>query len=253
VIETLELEVKLWEDDKERAGVFAQIGRVYGQELGDAERAMQYYESALTVDPECLPANQAVFEHFFDQGAWDKAQPIATSLAQKAMRDGDPTTRSDFYRKRGVVARMTGDPRAAAESFIVALEIRPVNGDALDALGALARERPDVWDFDATYRELEKVYKKREDAGPLRARPRRARGDPRARRRSRSSRAALSPGARPRARRLHRAVRARHVPRRHAALAPGARRDQAVRRGPRRLAGGSDLGADAAGRDPRRR
>jgi len=170
VIETLELEVKLWQDDKERAGVFAQIGGIYGKQLGDGGRAMQYYESALAVDPDCLPANQAVFEHFFDQGAWDKAQPIANSLAQKAMRDGDPTTRSEFYRKRGVVARMTADPRAAAESFIVALEIRPGNADALDDLGALARERPDVWDFDATYRELDKVYKKRDDAGALLAR-----------------------------------------------------------------------------------
>jgi len=170
VIETLELEVKLWQDDKERAGVFAQIGRIYDHQLGEADLAMQYYESALAVDPDCLPANQAVFEHFFDQGAWDKAQPIASSLAQKAMRDGDPSTRSDFYRKRGVVARMTGDPRAAAESFIVALEIKPANSDALDDLGALARERPDVWEFDATYRELEKVYKKRDDAGPLLAR-----------------------------------------------------------------------------------
>jgi tetratricopeptide (TPR) repeat protein len=170
VIETLELEVKLWQDDKERAGVFAQIGQVYDQQLGDAERAMTYYESALSVDPDCLPANQAMFEHFFDQGAWDKAQPIATALAQKAMRDGDPSTRSDFYRKRGVVARMTGDPRASAESFIVALEIKPLNGDALDDLGQLARERPDVWDFEATYRELEKVYKRRDDAGALLAR-----------------------------------------------------------------------------------
>ena len=170
VIETLELEVKLWQDDNERAGVFAQIGRIHDKQLGDPARAMQYYESALAVDPDCLPANQAVFEHFFDQGAWAKAQPIADALAQKAMRDGDPTTRSDFYRKRGVVARMTGDPRAAAESFIVALEIRPVNGDALDDLGALARERPDVWDFDTTFRELEKVYKRRDDAEPLLAR-----------------------------------------------------------------------------------
>jgi len=170
VIETLELEVKLWQDDKERAGVFAQIGRIYDKQLGDGDRAMQYYESALAVDPECMPANQAVFEHFFDLGAWDKAQPIASALAQKTMRDGDPTTRSDFYRKRGVVARMTGDPRAAAESFIVALEIRPSNNDALDDLGALARERPDAWDFDSTLRELEKVYKRRDDAGPLLAR-----------------------------------------------------------------------------------
>ncbi len=170
VIETLELEVKLWQDDKERAGVFAQIGSVYDKQLGDAERALRFYETALEVDPECLPANQALFEHHFAGHAWDKAQPIADALAQKSMREGDPTTRSDFYRKRGIVARMTGDPRAAAESMIVALEIKPTSAAALDDLGALVRERPDAWDFETAYRELEKVYKKREDVGPLLAR-----------------------------------------------------------------------------------
>ena len=170
VIETLELEVKLWTDDKERAGVFAQIGRIHEKQLGDAERAMHYYDTALSVDPDCLLANQALFEHFFDRGEWDKALPIANALAQKAMREGDPTTRSDFYRQRGVVARMAGDPKAAADSFVIALEIKPTNTEALDDLGALAREQPDVWDFEATYRELEKVYKKRDDAGPLLAR-----------------------------------------------------------------------------------
>ncbi|HUS29500.1 MAG TPA: tetratricopeptide repeat protein [Kofleriaceae bacterium] len=170
VIETLELEVKLWSDDKERAGVFAQIGRIYAQQLNDPDRAMQYYDSALAVDPDCLPANQALFEHYFERGEWDKAMPIATSLAQKAMRDGDPGTRSEFYRKRGVVARMAGDLKSAADSFVVALEIKPLNTAALDDLGSLARDQPDAWDFDATYKELEKVYKKRDDAGPLFAR-----------------------------------------------------------------------------------
>ena len=170
VIETLELEVKLWQDDKERAGVFAQIGRIYEKQLGDSERAINYYESALEIDADCLPANQSLFDHFFEQGAWGRAQEIANALAQKAMRDGDPAQRSDFYRKRGVVARNTGDPRAAAESFIVALEIKPTNTTALDDLGVLAREVPDVWDFETTYRELDKLYKKRDDANALLAR-----------------------------------------------------------------------------------
>ncbi|HEU0029699.1 MAG TPA: tetratricopeptide repeat protein [Kofleriaceae bacterium] len=170
VIETLELEVKLWADDKERAGVFAQIGRIYEKQLGDVERAMQFYDSALAVDAECLPANQALFDHYFDKGEWQKAHPIATGLAQKAMRDGDPIQRSEFFRKRGVVAKMTGDPRGAADSIVYALEIRPTNVTALDDLGALAREWPDAWDFDATYRELDKLYKKRDDANPLLAR-----------------------------------------------------------------------------------
>jgi tetratricopeptide (TPR) repeat protein len=173
VIETLELEVKLWQDDKERAGVFAQIGRIYEKQLGDIEHAMTFYDSALTVDPDCLPANQALFDHHFDHGEWDKAQPIGAALAEKAMREGDPSTRSEFFRKRGVVARMTGDPHGAADSIVYALEIRPTNATALDDLGSLAREQPDVWDFEATYRELDKLYKKRDDAARCRARPRR--------------------------------------------------------------------------------
>ncbi len=170
VIQTLELEVKLWQDDKERAGVFAQIGRIYEQRLNEAGRAMHYYESALAVDPECLPANQALFEHFFDAKQWAKALPLAQALAVKAMRDGDPNTRSEFYRRRGVVQRETGDARGAAESLIVALEIKPTHLEALDALIELQRARPDAWDFESVYRELDKLYKKRDDAGPLLAR-----------------------------------------------------------------------------------
>ncbi len=172
VIQTLELEVKLWQDDKERAGVFAQIGRIYEQRLGQPDRAMHYYESALAVDPECLPANQSLFEHHFAAGDWARAQPLAVALAQKAMRDGDPHTRAEFYRKRGVVAMMSKDPRGAAESLIIALEIKPDHIDALDALGDLAKRHADAYDFEATYRELDKIYKKRDGGGPLLARVR---------------------------------------------------------------------------------
>jgi tetratricopeptide (TPR) repeat protein len=170
VIQTLELEVKLWQDDKERAGVFAQIGRIYADRLGQPERALHYFESALAVDPECLPANRALFDQYYRAGDWSRAQPLAQALAQKAMREGDPTQRSDFYLKRGIVSRMTGDMRAAAESIIIALEIKPVNLDALDALGDLAKVEPNAYDFPATYRELEKIYRKRDDSEPYMAR-----------------------------------------------------------------------------------
>jgi tetratricopeptide (TPR) repeat protein len=170
VIQTLELEVKLWQDDKERAGVFAQIGQIYGDHLGDAERALHYYESALAVDPECLPANRALFELHFNRGDWARAAPLAQALAQKAMREGDPADRSEFYRKRGIVTWHVGDARAAADSLIIALEIRPENLGALDELGRLGRAEPDCYDFATTYRELEKVYRKRDNSDALLAR-----------------------------------------------------------------------------------
>ncbi|MBP6628718.1 MAG: tetratricopeptide repeat protein [Kofleriaceae bacterium] len=170
VIETLEIEVKLWQEDKERAGVFAQIGRIYEQRLGDPARAMHYYDSALAVDPECVLANQALFDHHFDGRDWAAALPVAQALAQKAMREGDAATRSEFYRRRGVVLRENGDPRGAAESVIIALEIRPTHPEALDTLAALVRSDPDAFDFDTTLRELEKVYRKRDDGAPMLAR-----------------------------------------------------------------------------------
>ena len=170
VIESLELEVKLWQDDKERAGVFAQIGKIYDERLADPERAMHYYESAITVDAECLPANQALFEHLVAIADWEKAKPLAAKLGQRLAREGDPQARSEFYRKRGLVAQMTGDSAAAADSFITSLEINPNNLATLDQLGVLARSHRDAFDFESTYRELEKIYRKREDAGPLLAR-----------------------------------------------------------------------------------
>ncbi|MEM9491580.1 MAG: tetratricopeptide repeat protein, partial [Myxococcota bacterium] len=171
VIQTLELEVKLWQDDKERAGVYAQIGRIYAEQLDQAERALRYYENALSVDPECVPANKALFEMYFESGEWELAHPLAQALAQRVMRDGDPTARSEFYRKCGIVSRMIGDPRTGAETLIVALEIKPTNQQALDALVDLVRAEPSAYeDFDTTFRELEKIYRKREDADGLLAR-----------------------------------------------------------------------------------
>lgn len=162
VIQTLELEAKLWTEDKERAGVFAHIGQIYGDKLGDQDRAIQYYESALTVDRECLPANRALFELYFARGEFQRALPIAVILTQKVTREGDPVERSEFYRKRAIVAERTGDRRAAAESLVVALEIRPENLDALDLLVDLCRMAPEAYDFSSTFRELEKLYRKRE-------------------------------------------------------------------------------------------
>jgi golgin subfamily B member 1 len=163
VIESLELEVKLWQDDKERAGVYAHIGQIYGENLGDMERAIHYFESALSVDPESLPANRSLFDLYYRRGDWQRAAPLAAALAQKGVRDGDPAERSDFYHKRGVVSRETLDFRGAAENFVIALELRPDNLEALDALVLLCRRHTTAYDFAAVFRELEKVYRRREN------------------------------------------------------------------------------------------
>ena len=161
VIETLRREAKLWAEEKERAGVYAHIGQIYLEKVRDEDRAIEYFEAALGADQECLPANRALFELYFARRDYQRALPLGLILTQKVMREGDPLARSEFYRKRAIVAIETGDPQAAAESLVVGLEIRPDNVEALDLLIELCRSHPECYDFPTTFRLLEKVYRER--------------------------------------------------------------------------------------------
>jgi tetratricopeptide (TPR) repeat protein len=165
VIQTLEIEVKLWQDNKERAGVLAQLGSVYADKLKDLDRATHYFHSALAIDPESWAANRALFEIYYERRDYDEAAKAAAALGQRALRDGAPEERGAFYTKRGVVARETGDPRGALELFVLALELYPEQWEALDGVVALARFAPrgsaaQSYDLEATLRELDKRYER---------------------------------------------------------------------------------------------
>ena len=62
------------------------------------------------------------------------------------------------------------DREDSRRRFVIALEIKPDNIPALDELGVLVRTKPDCYDFEVTYRELEKIYRKRSDSAPFLAR-----------------------------------------------------------------------------------
>lgn len=167
VIATLELEAKLWTEDKERAGVLAHIGQIYGQRLGDQAQAIKFYESALAADGECLPANRALFDLQLEREEYAAARALATRLAPRVSREGDPNERSEFCRKRALAAEHCGDPAAAAESLVMALEIAHENLAALDALVRLSRRQPAAYDYFATFRELERLYRKEQAQAAL--------------------------------------------------------------------------------------
>lgn len=170
VIETLEAEVRVWQERKEQAGVFAQIGQVYAERLGDDERALHYYESAVTVDADCVPANLALFEHYFAHGQFDQCAPLLARLADRATREGDLVARAEFFRKRAKVALANSDAASAAADLVASLELQPANLATLDQLNQVARKHPRAYDFAAPLRELEKQYRKRPESAALQAR-----------------------------------------------------------------------------------
>ena len=176
VIQTLELEVKLWQDSKEKAGVFAQIGRIYVEELQDRSRGMHYYESALTVDPECVPANVALFNQYTESQQWERAKPLSMLLSKKMLRGGDLKTKSEFFTKKGELNLALDEAENAVESFVMALEIDSTNEAALEAFVRCSTEYPRLHDYERTFLELEKDYKKEDDGNKFRARIRGSQG-----------------------------------------------------------------------------
>ena len=162
VIATLEHEAKLWEDEKEQAGVLAQIGDVY-KLLGDPNRATNYYERALEIDPDCVAATRALFEQQFEVGEWTRAVELADGLGEKAWRDGDPQARAELLRKRGIAASRKQDHAGAVQSMVDALDACPGYVPVLDALLDVIREHLDVVDVAVALRDLERAYRKRDD------------------------------------------------------------------------------------------
>jgi tetratricopeptide (TPR) repeat protein len=161
VTQTLELESKLWTDDKERAGILAHIGQLYLDKLKNPERAIQYYENALGVDKDCLPAHRALFAVYFARSDWPRAFQASQVLLTKANREGEPSERSAFQSRRATVALHVGQLRIACESVIMALDIWPENTTALEILATLCRHKNTGYDFALTCRELEKQYRRR--------------------------------------------------------------------------------------------
>lgn len=161
VTQTLELEAKLWTEDKERAGILAHIGQLYLDKLKNADRAIQYYENALAVDKECLPANRALFQIYFQREDWQRAFAAGQVLLAKANREGEPSERSAFQSRRAIVAQRLGNLRVACESVVTALEIWPENISALETLAVLCRARNSGYDFAPICRELDKQYRRR--------------------------------------------------------------------------------------------
>jgi tetratricopeptide (TPR) repeat protein len=81
VTQTLELESKLWTEPKEQAGILAHIGQIYLDKLHQAERAIEYYERALTVDKDCLPAHRALFHVYYQRGDFYRTYQTGQVLA----------------------------------------------------------------------------------------------------------------------------------------------------------------------------
>jgi len=162
-LDTLELEVQLWEEGKEQAGVLARMGEIRLNHLHDIRSAIDLFEDALAIDNDCQPAAMALFDLFYERGESRRALEMSERLVEKLSKEGDPQLRSRFFSRRGQLLAAGGDVADAVECLVTALDLRPDNLEALDWLIAICRRNPEAYDFATIFRDLEQVYRREEN------------------------------------------------------------------------------------------
>ena len=113
----------------QRAGVYARRAKIEA-ELKDPAGAQKSLKKAVALDPEHLPALEALAQIEQSQGRLREALAYC-DLGLKASEKGLPELRAGVYARRAAIERALGDAAGAAESLKKALELVP---DHLQAL-----------------------------------------------------------------------------------------------------------------------
>ncbi len=142
LVETLSYRCEVVAPD-EKAQVFARIGSLCDERLGDLERAAEYYQRALDITPNDADVLNALCGVYDRDGRY---KDLVVLLRDRAQAESDTHTRAELYRRiaRTLAERVRNDD-AAAEAWLRVLEA----GEDEEALRALRDHAHVLGDGDA--------------------------------------------------------------------------------------------------------
>jgi tetratricopeptide (TPR) repeat protein len=112
-------------------------------ELGESEKALQFYEGAYDIDSTYLPTLMGRADLLFKLASWEEAGKIyQTILVQHRDALGEDDVVRIYYRL-GMVRQHLGERKKALNMFEKALEIDPTHRDTLLAVIAIQEEQND--------------------------------------------------------------------------------------------------------------
>ncbi|MBU1412168.1 hypothetical protein KKC22_11690 [Myxococcota bacterium] len=163
VLNTLKMEASIWDDNKEKAGIYTQMGDILMEKLSKEEQAMRYFEAALSLRPDSPGALRSLFQLYFRQSAWDKASELAVSLGPKALTEGSAAERAELNYHRGIVFKHSGDKMEAARCFVTALDLNPKAIEPLYAFLEISTLFEEVNAVEEFLDELTGIYEQVKD------------------------------------------------------------------------------------------
>ena len=149
-------------DDK--AAMFAAIGDLFRDRLGDPGRAVAAYQRAHELRPKDLSLLHTLLELYTAAKRWTEVMPV---LDQLVVLEGEPARRAKYHYTAAVLLRdELRDSDAAIERFDLVLRDDPSALKAFQAIDTLITQKKD-------WKALERAYRKMinrlpaEDASPL--------------------------------------------------------------------------------------
>jgi tetratricopeptide (TPR) repeat protein len=158
VLNTLKMEASIWDDPKEKAGIYTQMGEILHEKLKKTEQAEIYFTAALKLRPDSSGALRALFKLHYRDKNWEKASEVAGNLTKRAISVGTSEERAQFFFERGYVFSQTGDLQEAAISYISSIRLDNNNLEPLEALLKTSSGYHDPKEFVSFLSELEEIF-----------------------------------------------------------------------------------------------
>ena len=160
LVGTYERHIAATLDRKTKIDLFGSIAQVYGDEVEDAERAIDAYKNIVDLDEQHVAALEALAKLYERLG--DAAQSIEF-MTRVADLTQDPKQRVDaFYRIGKALDEKVGDRVAAQERYEMALDLDSAH---LPTLAALRQIAVDSADYDKAARYLNEEQKHTQSVG----------------------------------------------------------------------------------------
>ena len=152
LIGCLERHINAIDDRDKKIALLMDVAETYAEEVQDQERALDSYLNVIDIDPNHVPALEAIAKLYERLDDPSNSIDFMTRVAELTVDGGQRV--EAFYRIGRQLEDKLGDRATARERFEQALDLDPSHVPTLAALRAIAIDEAD-WDMASRYLDME--------------------------------------------------------------------------------------------------
>jgi tetratricopeptide (TPR) repeat protein len=134
-LEMMAQEAEYTEDAEEKTRLFHEIGKFLQEQRDDSVEAARYYEEALNLTPDYLPAAKPLADIYFRSEQWDRAEQMMEVVVAGLDRNTESKELCRQYYRLGYITEKLSKEERALEHYRMSYELDATYLPALEGLG----------------------------------------------------------------------------------------------------------------------